>query len=125
MLQFLHKISRGERKFLIREYQIIKNNAKVELCDRPNIITINLNCRLPQGARPRASIWDPIASRWPRAFASENEVTLHLDYAYALGYPFTVPADFMRILQSPSHAINIVEVSVAIKTLSSQVFHVI
>ena len=31
----------------------------------------------------------------------------------------------MRILQSPSHAINIVEVSVAIKVLSSQVFRVI
>lgn len=52
-------------------------------------------------------------------------MTLYLDYTYALGYPFTVPADFVRILQSPSHAINFVEVSVAIKTLSSQVFHVI
>ena len=126
LLQFLHKTSRAERNFLIREYQIIKNNAKVESLEGVGLMTIKVNCKLPQGEETSGvSVWDPLANRYPRAFSYENQVAIKLDYAYRLGCPFTPPADFIRILQSPSHTINFVEVSVTIEILNTQVFQVI
>ena len=126
LLQFLHKISRGERNFLIREYQIIKNNAKVESLEGVGLMTTEVICILLEEAVPSGvSIWDSLANRYPRTFGCENQVAINLNYAYTLGCPFTPPADFIRILQSPSHTINFVEVSVTIEILNTQVFQVI
>ena len=83
--------SRGERNFLIREYQIIKNNAKIESLEGTGLMTIKVNCKLPIGAQTRDIIWDCLPDRYPKTFGYENKVEIQLDYAYALGFPFTPP----------------------------------
>ena len=83
--------SRGERSFLIREYQMIKNNAKVESIDGSGLMTIKVNCEFPIGSQTRERMWDRLLDRYPRTFAFENKVEIQLDYAYELGFPFTPP----------------------------------
>jgi hypothetical protein len=88
-------------------------------------MTIKDNSKLPEVSQPSFSVWDRIADKYPRAFGCENQVAIHIDYTYTLGCPFTPPSDLLRILQSPSHTINFVELCVTIEILNTQVFEII
>ena len=107
IFQFLHKTSRGERNFLIREYPIIKKNSKGKSQQGIGLMTIDVCGDFSTEPRPSCRI-EGLAYNYKR--------TIHLAYYYTIGYQLPPITDFIRVQQSPSHNFHLVDVSVDLLT---------
>ena len=112
IFQFLHKTSRGERNFLINEYQIIKNNAKVQSYQGIGLMTINVHGNISKGQRLSCSIGD---------YADICNRTIHFAYTYTIGYKFPYSSDSIIVSESSSHSFSFVDVKC---NLESHIFTV-